>query len=77
MSRPLVAVVVVFGALLVSYVANRRTTSEFDYRCSNCGNVFRLSPLLATVSPHRVGGRKYVRCTLCGARTWVTRVPKN
>jgi hypothetical protein len=77
MSTALVPVIVVFVALLVSYVAHRRSTSAFDYQCRNCGNVFHLLPLLATVSPHRLGGRKYVRCALCGARTWVTRVPKN
>jgi DNA-directed RNA polymerase subunit RPC12/RpoP len=76
MSRALLPIVVILFALLISYVAHRRTASLLEYRCSNCGNVFHLSPIEATISPHRLGGRKYARCALCGARTWVTRLPK-
>jgi DNA-directed RNA polymerase subunit RPC12/RpoP len=74
MSRALVLVIVVLLALGISYAVHRRTARTRKYRCMNCGNIFRLSPLLATISPHRLGGRKYTSCPLCGARSWVTPV---
>ena len=76
MSRAFLPVVIILIALLGSYAVQRRTTNAFDYRCMNCGNVFSLSPFVAVVSPHRLRGRKFARCPLCGTRSWVTRVPK-
>jgi hypothetical protein len=76
MSRALVLVAVLLLGFFVSYLVHRRTMNAFDYRCMNCGNIFSISPLLATVTPHRLGGRKLARCSLCGLRSWVTPIPK-
>jgi DNA-directed RNA polymerase subunit RPC12/RpoP len=48
----------------------------YGYRCSNCGNVFSPSPLIALIAPHSFG-KKLLRCPECGKVTWAARIPKN
>ncbi len=73
--KDLLPVVLIAVAFAGSYVVQRGRASQYNYRCDNCGNVFSLSPLTATVAPHRMG-QKRVRCPSCGARSWATPVPK-
>lgn len=49
---------------------------RYDWRCQNCGHVFSLSPLTATLMPHSFGGRKLAKCPSCGVRSWVSPVRK-
>ncbi len=66
---PIVLVVVVF----TSQVA---LASQRDWKCSNCGHVFSIPPLKASLLPHSFPMRKLATCPSCGARTWVSPVPK-
>jgi ribosomal protein S27AE len=54
--------------------------SRHDWECEKCGHIFSISPLAATFLPHSFGnsfgGRKLAKCPNCGARSWVTAVPK-
>jgi DNA-directed RNA polymerase subunit RPC12/RpoP len=71
-------IVVVIGGLLLQFQLQRQRilADTYAFRCGNCGSQFGLSPLAATLAPHRVGGQKFVRCPSCGTRSWVSRVPK-
>ena len=69
---PLVVVVVLAG----QFVFQRSLMSRYDYLCGDCGQTFSLTPLTASLAPHRFGGRKWVRCPHCGVRSWVSMVPK-
>lgn len=66
---PIVLVVAVFLAQL-AFVSQR------DWKCENCGHVFRISPVTASFLPHSFPMRKLTTCPHCGARTWVSPVPK-
>jgi DNA-directed RNA polymerase subunit RPC12/RpoP len=70
---PLIVIVVAFAAQLTF---QRGLTSRYDYQCANCGQRFSLTPLAASVAPHRLGGSKFVKCPGCGVRSWVSPVPK-
>lgn len=72
----LVPVIVVLGALTVQFVVQKNLTSRYDYRCSRCGQTFELSPMAATIAPHRIGGRKLTRCPHCGSWSWAEPTPK-
>lgn len=61
----------------VVFAAQFFFASRFNWRCGNCGHVFILSPLKATLLPHSFGGRKFTRCPNCGVRSWVSPVAKN
>ncbi len=39
------------------------------YRCPNCGNEFKITPLTDILSPHTLT-TKYLRCPSCGKRQW-------
>jgi DNA-directed RNA polymerase subunit RPC12/RpoP len=67
---------VVVGALAVQFTVQKNLVGRYDYRCSRCGRAFELSPLAATVAPHRLGGSKLARCSHCGSWSWVERIPK-
>lgn len=67
------AVVVIPLAFGAQFLFARR----YDWQCESCGHTFTLSPIVAALAPHRMGGRKLVRCPSCGARTWATPVPKS
>lgn len=69
---PIVIVVVVLGA---QYFRQRTMAPRVQYRCQSCGQTFSLSPLIATLAPHRMGS-KFVKCPHCGARTWAAREPR-
>ncbi|WP_334173335.1 hypothetical protein [Sinomonas sp.] len=71
----LVPLAVVVLGLAVSYVIQRRATSRYDYHCTRCDATIPLSPLAATVAPHRMGS-KFTRCPNCGAWSWLEPVPK-
>jgi DNA-directed RNA polymerase subunit RPC12/RpoP len=60
----------------LAFAAQFVYSSRFDWRCENCGHTVTVSPVAAALSPHRVGGKKYARCPDCGARSWLTPVPK-
>lgn len=66
---PIVIFAVAFSAQF--FLASRR-----DWQCGNCGHIFSLSPIAATLMPHSFGGRKLVRCPNCGALGWASPVPK-
>lgn len=72
----LVPVIVVVGALAVQCIVQKNLVGRYDHRCSRCGQAFELSPLAATVAPHRLGGSKLARCPHCGSWSWVERIPK-
>jgi DNA-directed RNA polymerase subunit RPC12/RpoP len=70
---PVILVAVAFTA---QFMFQRVMTSRYDYLCGNCGQTFSLTPLTASIAPHRFGGSKFVKCPHCGARSWVSPVPK-
>ncbi|MDR2984992.1 MAG: zinc ribbon domain-containing protein [Nocardiopsaceae bacterium] len=70
---PVIIVAVAFAAQLIF---QRSLTSRYDYQCGHCGQTFSLAPWMASVAPHRFGGRKFVACPHCGVRSWVSPVPK-
>lgn len=76
MNTAIVPVVVIGIALVAQLVVQQGITSRYDYRCGNCGQRFSLTPLAASIVPHRFGGSKFVKCPHCGVRSWVTPVPK-
>ena len=76
MQQGLVTFVVIAAAFLVQFYIQRGVTSRYDYQCGNCGRAFELTPLAASLAPHRMGGRKFVRCPSCGSWSWVSPVPK-
>ncbi len=76
MSPAITAVIIAVIALVAQLIFQRHLTSKYDYQCDNCGQRFNLTPLTASVAPHRFGGSKYVRCPHCGVRSWVSPVPK-
>ena len=53
----------------------RWMTSNFDYQCVNCGEMFSLSTLQAMIAPHAMG-KKLVKCPNCEKVTWATHVRK-
>jgi DNA-directed RNA polymerase subunit RPC12/RpoP len=75
MLKGLLPVVLILAAFAVQYVVQRGRAGQYDYKCQNCGNVFSLPPLTASLAPHRMG-QKRVRCPSCGIRSWATPVPK-
>jgi len=77
MQHGLIAVVVIAAAFGVQFCIQRGLTSRFDYQCGKCGQTFQLTPLGASLAPHRMGGGKFVRCPFCGARSWAPPVPKD
>lgn len=72
MDGALIAIVVIPLALGTQFVV----ASRYDWRCQSCGQIFSLSPVAAALMPHSFGGRKLSKCPDCGARTWVSPVPK-
>jgi DNA-directed RNA polymerase subunit RPC12/RpoP len=70
---PIILVVLVFA---INLLVQRNLTSRYDYQCGRCGVAFPLTPAVAAVAPHKMGGAKYVKCPNCGNRSWATRVPK-
>jgi DNA-directed RNA polymerase subunit RPC12/RpoP len=70
---PVIVIGVGFAAL---FIFQQGMTSRYDYECDNCGQTFSLTPLAASVAPHRFGGNKFVKCPHCGVRSWVSPVPK-
>jgi len=77
MSPVVIPLIVVACGFTVNYLFQRSRSSRYDYRCETCGENFSLSPLAGAVAPHRIGGRKWVRCPRCGALSWATPVLKS
>ena len=69
-------IVVIGVGLVVMYVVQSRVTATVDYTCGRCGQRFDLTPLAATLAPHRMGS-KWVRCPECGAWSWAAPHPKD
>ena len=76
MDQALIPIVLIPLGLLVQFVVQQGITKRYDYQCTNCGQTFSLTPLLASVTPHRFGGSKFAKCPYCGVRSWVSPVPK-
>jgi DNA-directed RNA polymerase subunit RPC12/RpoP len=76
MDTAIIPVVFVIAGFLVQLMVQQGITSRYDYQCDNCGHRFSLTPLAASVAPHRFGGSKFVKCPDCGVRSWVAPVPK-
>ncbi|HEX2857708.1 MAG TPA: hypothetical protein VHO26_09575 [Propionibacteriaceae bacterium] len=72
----LAPILMVGAGLVVAYVVQSQVAARMDFRCGACGRRFSLSPLQATLAPHRMGS-KWCRCPHCGARTWAEPVPKD
>jgi hypothetical protein len=66
---PIAVFAVVFATQLVF-------ARRYDWQCARCGHTFSVSPLAATLMPHRFGGQKLLKCPSCGARTWARPVRK-
>jgi DNA-directed RNA polymerase subunit RPC12/RpoP len=75
-SSSLAPILLVPAVFVVQLVVQKNLMSRFDYRCGDCGRRFELSPLAASVAPHRFGGAKLVQCPHCGTRTWASPVRK-
>lgn len=69
---PAIVIAVAFAAQLIF---QQFLTSRYDYQCGNCGHTFSLTPLAASIVPHRFGS-KFVKCPSCGVRSWAAPVPK-
>ena len=76
MDPAIIPVTLIGAGLIVQLFVQQGITSRYDYQCGNCGQTFSLTPLAASVAPHRFGGSKLARCPHCGARSWVWPVPK-
>jgi DNA-directed RNA polymerase subunit RPC12/RpoP len=76
MDAAIIPVAVIGVGFVAQFVFQQGMTSRYDYQCGNCGRTFSLTPLAASVAPHRFGGSKFVKCPYCGARSWVSPVPK-
>jgi DNA-directed RNA polymerase subunit RPC12/RpoP len=72
-----IPVAVIGAGFIVQFLVQQGITSRYDYQCDNCGRTFSLTPLAASVAPHRFGGSKIARCPHCGVRSWVSPVPKH
>lgn len=72
MTKALIPIVI----FAVVFTTQLRLASRRDWRCADCGHEFSLSPLAATLLPHRLGGQKLAKCPECGKRTWASPVPK-
>lgn len=76
MSAGLLCLLVVAAGL---YLLVRWHTRNFKYRCGECGREFTISAGRNFVSPHwptRCGGRKYLKCSQCGRKTWAAVIPR-
>jgi DNA-directed RNA polymerase subunit RPC12/RpoP len=76
MDPAIIPVTLIGAGFIVQLIVQQGITSRYDYRCGNCGQTFSLTPLAASVVPHRFGGSKLARCPHCGVRSWVWPVPK-
>ena len=76
MDPALIPIIVIPLGFLVQLVVQQGITSRYDYHCDNCGQTFSLNPVVASITPHRFGGSKFAKCPHCGARSWVSPVPK-
>lgn len=57
----------------IAAVAIAHMSGKIDYRCENCGAMFRLPPLSSVFSPHWMG-RKLAACPHCRERGWAVPV---
>lgn len=74
---PAIAPVIVIALVFITQLIFQQViTSRYDYQCDNCGRTFSLTPLAASIAPHRLGGSKFVKCPHCGVRSWASAVPK-
>lgn len=76
MGTAIIPVVVIGVGFVAQFIFQQGITSRYDYQCDNCGQTFSLTPLTASVTPHRFGGSKFAKCPYCGVRSWVSPVPK-
>ena len=76
MVQVLIVVVVVAAAFALQLFVQQGITNKYDYQCGKCGATFSMSPVQASIAPHRLGGSKYTKCPSCGARSWVSPVPR-
>lgn len=76
MNPAITPVIVIGAAFAAQFIFQQVLTSKYDYQCGNCGRTFSLTPLAASIAPHRFGGSKLVKCPHCGDRTWASPVPK-
>lgn len=74
MDRLIPIIILAIVAIFVAFW-QRRTSSNFDYQCGNCGAIFSLPTWQAVIAPHAMG-RKLVKCPNCGSMTWATPVRK-
>lgn len=69
-------VVVVPIILVTAFLWQTVLSRGVDYRCSNCGKDFSISPTTGFLAPHNMM-RKLLKCPYCGKRSWATPVRKN
>jgi DNA-directed RNA polymerase subunit RPC12/RpoP len=75
-TRIVLPLIILAFALGVNFRVQQRLVGQFDYQCGSCGTQFALTPLAASLAPHKFGGYKYVKCPSCRRRGWAQRVPK-
>lgn len=68
---------VIFAALVPLFFVlwQRWMSSNFDYQCAICGEIFSLPSWQAMIVPHMVEA-KLVKCSYCGQMTWARPVSK-
>jgi predicted RNA-binding Zn-ribbon protein involved in translation (DUF1610 family) len=76
MHSSLVPVIVIVVVLALYVVAQAVLNRNSEFQCGQCGETFAISPFVAALTPHRFS-QKLATCPHCGARTWVSRVPKD
>jgi DNA-directed RNA polymerase subunit RPC12/RpoP len=77
MSHVFIPIAVIAFGLVVQFSVQRVVTRRYSYQCNKCGRTFDLSPMAATLAPHRMGGSKLVKCRQCGSWSWASPVPKD
>lgn len=76
MPGSLTLAIVIVVVLALSVVAQTMMNRNSEFQCGQCGEKFAISPFVAALTPHRFS-QKLATCPHCGARTWVSRVPKD
>jgi hypothetical protein len=63
-------------AIVMSFFVRRHAESSLPAGDWQCGATFPLSALAGAFAPHRLGGRKWIRCPQCGRFFWAAPLPR-
>ncbi|MDA8101384.1 MAG: hypothetical protein M0Z34_00275 [Nitrospiraceae bacterium] len=75
-ARGIEGLVVVLVVMAGSIGVQAMRRGSIEYECQECHAHFSPSPVLAALTPHRLG-QKLLTCPNCRTRTWATPVPRD